>query len=396
MLPLAFAGACAFMNLFATQPILPLLTDVFHADMLGVSLTVTAPAVAIALAAPLLGRWSDRWGRKRTIIWTALLLSTFTLLSASSRTLWELIGWRFLQGIFTPGVFSVTVAYVNEEWPASRVGHAMAVFGTGGVVGSCFGRTMSGVIASHWSWRSGMLVLGIVNLLWALLLARLLPGERKFVAASHSASLFSLMRDHLRNRRLLATYVVGFCIMFSMLALFTYVNFHLAAPPYFLDSAALGFIFLVYLVGGVLTPVLGRWIDKIGLRNAELASCAIGIAGVLLTLGRPLSVIVAGLAVFSSAAFIMQASANSHVGRVVEHSQALASGMYASSYYVGGCMGSVVPAYLWDFGGWPACVWLIAGVQMLSASTAFTFWIRHRPSRSSAEERGEDIGPLGV
>jgi len=77
---------------------------------------------------------------------------------------------------------------------------------------------------------------------------------------------------------------------------------------------------------------------------------------------------------------------------VVEHSQALASGLYASFYYVGGCMGSVIPSYLWDLGGWNACVWLIAGVQMLSATSAFVFWIRRQPPRSSAE----DIGPLGV
>jgi predicted MFS family arabinose efflux permease len=326
MLPLAFAGACAFMNLFATQPILPLLANLFHASKLEVSLTVTGPAVAIGLAAPVLGRFSDRHGRKRTILWAALLLSLFTLLAATSKTLAQLIGWRFLQGVFTPGVFSVTIAYINEEWPASRIGHAMAVFGTGGVVGSCFGRTMSGVIASHWSWRWGLLVLGIVNLAWTLWLAKLLPREKKFTTASHSSSV-ALLGSYLRNRPLLATYAVGFCIMFSLLALFTYVNFHLAAPPYFLDSAALGFIFLVYLVGGVTTPVVGRWIDKIGLRNTALIASAFGVAGVLLTLGRPLLVIVLGLTVFSAASFIVQASANSHVGMVVEHSRALASGL---------------------------------------------------------------------
>jgi predicted MFS family arabinose efflux permease len=391
MLPLAFAGACAFMNLFATQPILPLLADLFHASKLGVSLTVTAPTIAVGLAAPVLGRLSDRWGRKRTISWAALLLSLFTLLSASSTSLGQLIAWRFLQGIFTPGVFSVAVAYVNEEWPASRVGHAMAVFGTGGIIGSCFGRTMSGVIASHWSWRWGLLVLGIVNLAWSLLLIRLLPREKKFTAA-HPASSISLLGDHLRNRPLLATYAVGFCIMFSMLALFTYVNFHLAAAPYFLDSAALGFIFLVYLVGGVITPVAGRGLDKLGLRNAQLAAVAVAVAGVLLTLGRPLFVIVVGLAVFSSASFIIQAAANSHVGRVVEHSQALASGMYASFYYAGGCMGSVVPAWLWNLGGWTACVWLIVGVQILSGTAGFVFWTRRQPAEAGMEE----IGRFGV
>src|ERR1019366_2536592 len=134
MIPLALAGACAYMNLFATQPLLPMLAHVFHASKFAVSLTVTAPPVAIAFAAPLLGRLSDQLGRKRTMIFAAFLLSFSTILTGTAWTLGQIVAWRFLQGIFTPGVFSVTVAYINEEWDSSRVGHAMAVFGTGGII----------------------------------------------------------------------------------------------------------------------------------------------------------------------------------------------------------------------------------------------------------------------
>jgi predicted MFS family arabinose efflux permease len=98
--------------------------------------------------------------------------------------------------------------------------------------------------------------------------------------------------------------------------------------------------------------------------------------------------IVLGLAVFSSASFISQASANSHIGKVVEHSQALAAGMYGSSYYIGGCVGSVVPALLWHIGGWTACVLLIAGVHLLSATVGFVYWTRRRPAGSEAEGIG--------
>ena len=127
--------------------------------------------------------------------------------------------------------------------------------------------------------------------------------KRRFVPAAQSVSSLRLMLGHLRNRPLLATYLVGSCIFFSMLAIFTYVNFHLAAPPFYLGTAALGYVFLVYLVGGVITPVAGRWIDSFGYRNALVAATAVGIAGVLLTLANSLWIVVAGLAIFSSATF---------------------------------------------------------------------------------------------
>lgn len=385
MIPLVLAGSCAFMNLLSTQPILPLLSEIFHASKLQVSLTVTAPSIAIVVAAPILGRVSDRWGRKRTMMYSAVLLAFATLLSSTAMSLSQLIFWRFLQGVFTPGVFSVTVAYVNEEWPAHRVGHAMTWFGMGGIIGSCFGRTMSGVLAHHLSWRTGFFMLGVVNLIWAVMLVKTLPKESKFVASTQGDSWFALLLDLLRNRALVATYFVGFCIMTCLMNIFSYVNFHLAAPPYNLNAAALGYIFLVYLVGGVVNPVAGRWIDRLGLRYAQLIACCMGACGILMTLAEPLWVIVAGLAVFGSACFLTNACANSHVGRCVEHSQALAAGLYGAAYYLGGCVGSVVPAFIWELGGWTGCVLFALGVQVLSAMSGFFFWTRGRIEQPNAD-----------
>src|SRR5204863_165057 len=55
--PVMLAGFAAFVGLYATQPLLPLLARVFRASSFEVSLTITAPPIAVALAAPAIGRW---------------------------------------------------------------------------------------------------------------------------------------------------------------------------------------------------------------------------------------------------------------------------------------------------------------------------------------------------
>ncbi len=120
------AGYCAFLQLYATQPILPLLRRVFNAGTVEVSLTVTMAAMGVAVSAPFAGLLADRFGRKRIIVWSAFLLSACSFLAASSPSLHALIAWRFLQGVFTPGVFSVTVAYINDEWASGGVGAALS------------------------------------------------------------------------------------------------------------------------------------------------------------------------------------------------------------------------------------------------------------------------------
>ena len=57
-----------------------------------------------------------------------------------------------------------------------------------------------------------------------------------------------------------------------------------------------------------------------------------------------------------------------------------ASGLYVSLYYLGGAAGGVVPAAAWHVGGWPACVGLIALVQVATIAVARIAW--RSPARS--------------
>src|ERR671934_225681 len=114
---IVLAGSAAFLNLYATQPLLPLFQRVFGASRFAVGLTVTAPTIAVAVSAPAIGRLADTAGLRRVIVGSAFLLAACTLLSATSSSLPQLVAWRFVQGIATPGVFAGTIAYIHQMWP---------------------------------------------------------------------------------------------------------------------------------------------------------------------------------------------------------------------------------------------------------------------------------------
>src|SRR5205085_9135037 len=122
-----------------------------------------------------------------------------------------------------------------------------------------------------------------------------LPAEPARDASHGVQAGHGSMRHLLRNRRLVATCGVGFSVLFTQVAMFTYVTFHLAAPPYSLSTVALGWLFVVYLVGAIATPFAGRWIDAHGHRSGIGSAMTIGAAGALLTLVPWLPAIVAGL-----------------------------------------------------------------------------------------------------
>src|SRR4051812_1106125 len=117
VLMVTLTGFCVFLNVYATQTLLPLFAKVFNATKFQVSLTVSASTIGIAVAAPLIGLLAERIGRKQTMAWSVTLLTVPIFLAATSPNLHALIGWRFVQGLIMPGIIAVTMAYVSEEWP---------------------------------------------------------------------------------------------------------------------------------------------------------------------------------------------------------------------------------------------------------------------------------------
>lgn len=369
---MVLAGFCAFLQLFATQPLLPMLRVVFNASELQVSLTVVAASLGVAISAPLMGTLADRIGRRPVIVWSAMLLAVTALATSTAATLPQLIAWRFLQGVFTPGVFAVTIAYINDEWREGGAGRIVAAYVSGTVTGGFTSRFLSGVVAAHAPWPRVFLVLGGLNLVVAIAIWAWLPKETH--PHEPSRGDWRAVVGHLNNRPLLATFLVGFCVLFSLVGAFTYITFHLADPPYLLHPGELGSIFFVYLVGAVVTPAAGPAIDRYGNRVALAAAIACSVAGLALTLGPHLWMVVAGMAVVCTGVFVAQASASAFVGGAAAQNRGLAIGLYSTFYYLGGSAGAAAPGPFYAWGGWPACAAFLAGVQVITILIALLFW----------------------
>jgi len=364
------AGACTFLNVYCTQPLLPYFQKVFHASEFEVSLTVSAVTLAVAILAPFVGLFAETIGRKKLIVPALFGMAITTLLAASSPDLYALIFWRFMQGICVPGVIAVIIAYINEEFPG-QVGFVMSAYVSGTVFGGFWGRFLSGLIATHFNWRVVFITLGLLNLLGALAVRQWLPLAVNFVPTKHFRDSLADTWKHLKNPRLLAVCGMGFTILFSLVAAFTYTNFHLARPPFNLTPAALGSIFFVYLLGCIITPLAGLFNDRYSFRRMTLLSVGITLIGLLLTLSSSLALIITGLALFSSGIFVSQSSATILTGQVTRQAKSAAAGLYVTFYYAGGSVGTMSAAWFWIKGGWPACVGLFAATSLGTLFFAF-------------------------
>ena len=372
------SGFCAFLELYAPQVILPDLAKSFDVSAASAGTAVGISTLAVALAAPFVGLLADRCGRKRTIVAAALLSIVPTVMLVGAQNFDQILFWRFVQGLTVPAMYAPIIAYLNEEWSPRDATDIMGYQVAASAMGGFCGRFITASLAEPFGWRTGFAVLAVITLVCALTIWAWLPPERARIAGpADSSGVAPGLRKSLSNPALLSTCAVGFSLLFSLVAVFTYVNFHLAAPPFLLSAAQLGWIFLVYPFGAIAVPASGLLIRRLGRRQTMGLAVMVSAAGLLCTLQSGLPMVIAGLAVFVAGVFTMQAASMGYVGKVAGEAKATVVGVYVFCYYVGGSGGAVLPGLLvWDGAGWSGCVGLVLVTLCGTGSLAWWAWRR--------------------
>jgi predicted MFS family arabinose efflux permease len=363
----ATAGFAAFTNLYSPQALLPELAREFHVSAGEISALMTAGTAAIALSAPFTGAVADVVGRKRLIAAAMFAVVVPMLIMTFAGSVPQLIFWRFVQGLLLPPIFAVTVAYIGDEWPPTEVTRVAGLYVSGSAIGGFSGRFVPGLLTDVIGWRAAFQVVALLTLVAAIIVATTLPRERNFSRSGGFAMSAMQMLQHLRNRRLVA-------VLFNFVATFTYVNFHLAAPPYSFSPTLLGALFVTYLVSSPIVPWVGRAVALFGRRRFVLGVIALWVVGALLLLAPPIVLIIAGLTLCTVCGMVCQAISTGYVTLSAKEGRSSAVGLYVSIYYVGGSAGAFITGFAWAAAGWAGCVAVIVLVQVIIAAIVAATW----------------------
>ena len=171
---------------------------------------------------------------------------------------------------------------------------------------------------------------------------------------------------HLRNRPLLASFAIGFLILFAFIGTYTYVNFVLTRQPIALAPMSLGLVYFVFLPSIFTTPIAGRVAQRFGTRPTMWMGLGLAFAGLPLLLTANFPLILAGLVLVGVGTFFAQATATGFVSQAATADRGAASGMYLASYFFGGLIGAALLGQLFDRIGWGACVAGIGAALLLA------------------------------
>src|ERR1700676_1283087 len=178
-LAVAAAGFTAFVNLYSPQALLPELSREFGVGAGAISALMTASTAAIALSAPFTGALADVVGRKRLITVAMFAIVVPTVIMTFAASVAQLTFWRFAQGLLLPPIFTVTVAYIGDEWPPADVPRVAGIYMVGTSVGGFCGRFIPGILTDVVGWRAAFDVVALLTVAAAIVVALILTPERR-------------------------------------------------------------------------------------------------------------------------------------------------------------------------------------------------------------------------
>ncbi len=391
LITLFFVPAFIFANMYTTQAILPELSRAFSISAPTAGLTVSMLVLAVAFGSLVYGPISDRVGRKPVMVSVSFLVIIPTLLCGLAPTFAALVIFRTFQGLLMPGLTSVAIIYVSEEFAGKIRGLAMGIYVSGLTLGGLFARGGSAVLASLYNWRIAMLAFTLPTLIAALIMWRFLPDThsqklrekaRAEVHISRTRScdspihLFSMknpfvrqtLRDmwlHMRNRRLVGAFVIGFSSFFAFIGIFTYLPYYLTGPAFGLPPIALGLVYLLWLTG-IISPLAGAIAARIGSRRAIAFTMGLGAFGLLGTLVPLLPIVIVGLGCVTTGMFSTVPAVNLYLGEQAKTAKGTAASMYLSLYYFGGSFGAVLTGFALLWAGWHGVVFLCLGMVLIA------------------------------
>jgi MFS family permease len=175
----------------------------------------------------LFGYLADRYGRVRSLTWSILLYSIATALTASARSLPEMMVWRVLLGIGLGGEWSAGAVLVAETWPPEHRGKAIGIMQSGWALGYLTAAVLAAIILPAWGWRA-LFIVGIAPALVTLWIRRSVPEPEVWANATSSSPNRAGELAACLNRLVPASALAA-SVLFAYWGLFTWLPAYLGS-----------------------------------------------------------------------------------------------------------------------------------------------------------------------
>jgi MFS transporter, DHA1 family, inner membrane transport protein len=263
---LALVQFTNIVDFMIVMPLGPVLKDLWKIDSTQFSRIVSVFSIGAFISSIACLAYIDRFDRKKVLLFVYAGFTIGTFLCGLSESYMQLLGARFLTGLFGGIGGSTILSMVGDGIPAERRGQAMGILMTGFALASILGVPGGLYLAAHFQWHTPFIILACLCTVVFVAAYFFVPNFTGHIhkVDKHKNALIIIKQTFSDANKRLALLLSALLIMshFSIIPFltdfFTFnlkINFKTDVP-------------LVYIVGGILTvfcsPLIGKLSDKFG------------------------------------------------------------------------------------------------------------------------------------
>ena len=373
---MALVVGLSVANPFYSQSLLPAVERAFEVPAGTVLLGPMATQLGMALGFLFLLPLGDIWERRRLLSLLALGMALACMAVALAPSFPVVLGSWFLLGVVAL-IPSLLPPFLTAFVPAAQHGRMLGIVLSGQFSGILLSRSVSGLAAELWGWRSIYVLSAAAMLAVALLFRSRLPVLVPVEQRSYRRLLSSQVQLWRQNPRLRRSCLTQALLFGSFMALWSAVALHLSAPPWSFGPGLIGSFGLVGLVSILAAPGIGRLVDRLGTDRIVAAGVTCTALGVLLLGLLPTSLV--GLSLGLVAVDLgVQGSFVANQARIYALDPAARSRMSGQLFftaYLGAALCSVAISVFWSQWQWPGtCVFALVLASIALLLERSTWW----------------------
>ncbi|WP_265936025.1 MFS transporter [Malaciobacter mytili] len=337
-----------FSIMYATQPLQPLLANEFNINMVQASQFTAVIMFSMAIAPIIYGYVLESICPKKMLMVASLILLVTNLVLSYSNSYEMFLSIRILESFVIPAIITSCMSILANS-DKQNVKYNMAIYVAATVFGGMVGRVVSGFIATQFGWRAVFFSLSLALFLGLFFIKKLtFEGDTNLTKAKLN-DVISILKD----RRFILIYMLMFTTFFVFAGVLNILPFRMKELIPDATESQIGLLYLGYGMG-IVVSLLSKKIIKFLKGEAN----TILVGGVIFTLvnlsffSDDMLFVFFMLFVFCIGMFTVHSVSTGIANSIKQSQKSLTSGMYLTFYYIGGAVGSVIPAMFYHLVGW--------------------------------------------
>lgn len=357
--------ACAILItivMYSPQPLQPYFEQLLGISKVQASLFTTSILIPLSFSSILYGYLLEKLPIKKVLVIAFFILAISEVVFASVSNYYALISMRIVQGFMAPAVMTGILSYISYS-AHKQVARAVGIYIGMTIVGGFVGRMLSGICTDLFGWRTFFYLQAIVLFIMSYVLYKMLSDiEINFIKPKlkHMIKIWSIRR----NRYI---FTAIFCLFFVFQATLNILPFELKNISGVFSGSKTGFMYAGYIVGVFLSFNISR---IVAFTKTPLNAVSIGFIIYIISLQflrmENFYTIFLSMVVFYFGGFLIHTVATSHINKSATSHKAITNGLYISSYYFGGALGSFLPSFIYNRFGWNVLLTALSVVLCLA------------------------------